>query len=1759
MYLNNAYDECDPNIALVLCHEIEASLVQAKKAAKQDNHVSKGEIGTAFISLGRLLEDLNHPEADTIRKKGEKLGRKSSHIIVTVPSHIFAENVRPLTIKFKLPEPDERLDDMIQLTGCLGLMKTTLSPGEKLETAAEEWLQAIKKDTVERKRLETMAIEVVRAFKRDELKDAKAIAEVVHIAPVLSKDAFQGLLREFISGFNQSVLLDVHQLNGIVELVQSAPEFLDADDLVKILGLFSNRLRDTHQQSSHHMYLLTLAVSHVLDAMADNEVNDVDREKIHTPLSLYLAELKQNDDSYLIYQAAYAYQALLCVPDNETKWKAAMRRTLKVTQGVSGLVSAVYTMDLNKLLEGLGDIQDGLAEASRIVEVTIAAYDRVSTLVESGQDFMESLKEGLSFDRKRDWYSALRAADALIRNGELATFKEMVCNAPCRLDPAFQWGVCQRLGEIAANPLWDTDVRRSAIAFLGVIYREDILWGQKATIKQWILSILMQLASSSGDSLQLHNTLAEAQLQELEANGDEKKRALYKACRKNGPVVYPLKIVQPEVGSFLLDRVQNRPDVDGNIRLLKRQRTKGRTNSVYIPPQAKSSLQVADDTKLPLMEKVQEFLKSEKKVFLLHGDSGSGKSTFNHVLEYDLWRLYRNGNDSIPLYISLPAIDKPEHDLIAKQLRKVEFTESQIREMKNRKFILICDGYDESQQTHNLYTSNQLNQEGGWNAQMVISCRTEYLGTDYRDRFQPVNRNRESDSALYQEAVITPFSPDQVDAYIHQYVSIHQPLWQEEDYKQALKHIPSLKDLVRNPFLMALSLEVLPRMVDPGRHLSTARVTRVGLYDHFIEQWIERGKKRLGEKDMAPQARAAFERLSDEGFTLNGIEYLKALAVAIYKEQGGQSIVEYSTLIDKKSWKAEFFSHEDNQLLREACPLTRNGNQHRFIHRSLLEYGLARAIFDPQDKSKKSTFDSVLGRRASVSSTLSFEIEDDSAQIAITEEEPNHDSPLVWKSFVNDHSLLQFLEERVQQEAAFKELLFKYIKYSKKDKKWRKAAANAITILVRAGIHFIGIDLQGIQIPGADLSYGVFDSAQLQEADLRKVNLRGAWLRETDLSRARMTGVQFGELPFLSQEFGVYSCAYSPDGKSFVLGLGGGHFGLYDTSIWEGTQIWSGNSHKVRCIAYSPNGDWIVYCGQDNNVRLWKAGKECLPRNLIGHTGPVNCIAYSPRGDYVASGSEDTTLRLWDVAGGYCLRTFSGQASVACVAYSPNGRQIASGGADHNVRLWNVETGDFARVPPGHRGRVLNVKYSPQGDLIASTSEDATVMIWDVTTRTCRHTLSGHIGSVYVVAFSPKGDQVASGGADRTVRLWDIETGRRRQTLTGHTLDVTSVVYSPKGDHVASGSRDKTVRLWDASSGAARIVSSGHSADVKGVKCSLSGNLIASCSKDRTIRLWDVDTGACRHILRGHKSSVDSIALSPKGDRIISVGADRKVRLWNAGSGSCLKELQGHSDIVYGIAYSPCGGMFVSANNEKTVRVWSTVTGVCCRRLEGNSDGFVSVVYSPSGSQIASGAINGTVHIWDAVTVKSCRILHGHTNWVVDVVYSPQGSQLASASHDHTVRLWDVGTGTCYFTLTGHSHRVDCIAYSQRGDLLASGSWDKTVRLWNTASGQCRAEIRNFQGNVYGVAWGATSAGDYLVTGSEDGSVLKWDVKEEGEQHRVHLLWTTNARLTVNGTCTNGVRGLSQINRKLLKQRGAVGEPEHLFREVSKNVTTMTS
>ncbi|KAG0313758.1 hypothetical protein BGZ99_008597, partial [Dissophora globulifera] len=1273
----------------------------------------------------------------------------------------------------------------------------------------------------------------------------------------------------------------------------------------------------------------------------------------------------------------------------------------------------------------------------------------------------------------------------------------------------------------------------------------------------------------------------------------------------------PWKMVPPLVKSSpLLDRVQKKPDIRPCLREFRRRRLldQEQRNALYIPPQAKASRERPDDELFDLTSKVNEFLAGDQKVLLIMGDSGAGKSTFNLELECSLWDAYDKDKKRIPLLVTLPAIDKPEQDLIAKHLRRYDFNEEQIRELKSyHEFILICDGYDECQQKGNLYTSNRLNQPGEWNAQMVISCRSEYLGHDYRFRFQPGDRNNWTGAALLQEAVIVPFSENQVRHYIITFVVKNAPRWRVTDYLQAFDRIPGLKSLVTNPFLLTLSVSVLPDMVDLGDNLSSIKVTRVALYDKFMEQWVGRGMVRLQDKKLSENDREAFEDLCSGGFSQNAIRFTKDLSVAIFENQNGAPVVEYSPFHDTDKWQHAFFSHIDGKnLLREACPIIRIGssNQYRFIHRSVLEYGLARAVFEPLQRGREEQSN----RRPAGSVRQQWSMNPDSeaeheASVA-NELIPNSTSPLCQRSFVKEPSILQFLAERVQQEPIFKKELLFYIKQSKLDKGWDIPAANAITILVKAGIRFNGEDLKGIQIPGADLSGGEFDSAQLQGADLRRATLCNVWLRQADLGNAQMEGVDFGEQPYLTEQSLVQCCTFSPNGMACAVSLDHGEINIYDTSTWTKTYTLQGHRGPVKCVVYSPNGQQIATGSFERTVRLWDAETGAPGLILSGHTGWVLSVVYSPSGQQIASGSSDGTVRLWDAQTGSPGFILSDHTSwVKSVAYSPSGHQIASGSWDSTVQLWDAQTGALGLTLKGHTHGVNSVVYSPSGQQIASGSDDATVRLWDAQTGAPGLTLRGDNYIVTSVAYSPSGQQIASGSYSKTVRLWDTQTGAPGSILSGHTRDVTSVAYSPNSQQIASSSVDKTVRLWDAQAGAHGLILGEHTSGIRSIAYSPSGQQIASGSSDGTVQLWDAQTGAQGPILSGHTDRVSIIAYSPSGHQIASSDWGNTVRLWDTQTGAPGPILSGHTNKVWSVAYSPSGHQIATGSFDKTVRLWDAQTGSPGSILSGHTGCVLSVVFSPSGQQIASGSDDDTVWLWNTRTGANDLILRGHTSSVENIAYSPSGQQIASASYDEVrlwdaqtgapgpiisdfddevrsvmyspsghqiamygeegpVWLWDAQTGAPGPVLSGHIDIIRSVVYSPSGQQIVSSSEDETVRVWDVDSGRCLAALNDFHGLVTSIAWDLTPNSSCFVTGCRDGSISKWQVIDEEGHYNVRLQWSTmHDKLAVSNTSLRGVQGLSRMNIRLLEQRGAVGRsiPLLSFEMASKMLTSIAS
>ena len=157
--------------------------------------------------------------------------------------------------------------------------------------------------------------------------------------------------------------------------------------------------------------------------------------------------------------------------------------------------------------------------------------------------------------------------------------------------------------------------------------------------------------------------------------------------------------------------------------------------ALYVKPLGKRT---SDATTFDLETEVDKFLSSNKKVLLLLGEAGSGKSTFVRHLTRNLWEAHSSQDPlaPIPLFISLPTLRDPYQNLIQEYLKdECELSDAQIRELqKNREFIFILDGYDEIPQRTRFYDDNKFTK---WRAKVIVTCRPGYLGVGYQNNFQP--------------------------------------------------------------------------------------------------------------------------------------------------------------------------------------------------------------------------------------------------------------------------------------------------------------------------------------------------------------------------------------------------------------------------------------------------------------------------------------------------------------------------------------------------------------------------------------------------------------------------------------------------------------------------------------------------------------------------------------------------------------------------------------------------------------------------------------------------------------------------------------------------------------------------------------------------------------------------------------------------------------------------------------------------------------
>jgi WD40 repeat protein len=262
----------------------------------------------------------------------------------------------------------------------------------------------------------------------------------------------------------------------------------------------------------------------------------------------------------------------------------------------------------------------------------------------------------------------------------------------------------------------------------------------------------------------------------------------------------------------------------------------------------------------------------------------------------------------------------------------------------------------------------------------------------------------------------------------------------------------------------------------------------------------------------------------------------------------------------------------------------------------------------------------------------------------------------------------------------------------------------------------------------------------------------------------------------------------------------------------------------VMRLAYNADGRVLALGSIDGQVAFQVAGTESI---FKAHHGKVRGIAISADGRYVVSGGEDGRLVLWDrqAKPPHSGRLGAGTRGAAPIVASPDGRALVSGAASGQL-LWMTpgRTAPMLRIGPivpglgearsALRG-VTAVAYAPDGAHVAVGLADGTVVLQPVDeTRPAQRAQDWGAGyPVRALAFSPDGRTLVSAHYDGSVVLRDPVTAAPRANPANIINDshdgIRALTFSADGARllVEAGGRGVVVRDVAALATASRATS----------------------------------------------------------------------------------------------------------------------------------------------------------------------------------------------------------------------------------------------------------------------------------------------------------------------------------------------------------------
>ncbi|MCD6056434.1 MAG: Myosin heavy-chain kinase, partial [Gammaproteobacteria bacterium] len=889
-----------------------------------------------------------------------------------------------------------------------------------------------------------------------------------------------------------------------------------------------------------------------------------------------------------------------------------------------------------------------------------------------------------------------------------------------------------------------------------------------------------------------------------------------------------------------------------------------RLSAIYIEPQGAERSNAPEAQTFPLLQEAAERLtRSPLRSLLLLGDSGMGKTCLSLHFCKKVWQWIDAGIPGLPLplYIYLPQYKEYLHrGLLDQVLIEAKLTKAERHTLIEQPLLLILDGFDEVSIRENLYQTQGWGKRGV-DIKILVTCRPEALVNQNPQALFEADELFGQNTAYFNTMYLQDFNENQIESYLSSYLKRSQsdgdePRLSLRDYLDWLGRLPSLKALVSTPFLLTVVAQALPRIIEglssaSPDEIAHKKLTQNAVFRHFLDHWFlkqaqrvkAQGKlKELSAEEVAGYMRAFAQNLAstrmriDEGQLDEApLKEEECLRLELIEPVHDKALLTLYRHVNpqKAQWRV-FFSedsqgqkipHIDNiQAIRSGCLLHTVGEQFKFLHKSITEYLAAQELME-----------GVLGTSDHYLTTLLGE--------------DGHAQGLNRVLLTKEPQMIKRLAEAANEYPDFKEALNKILLASKEISGLSIAAANAITILNYAGVDFSGRDLSEVQIPGADLTSGIFYGTNLSGANLANVILRQTYLSYADFRGSNLSNIEFGERPYWQ----VSSCirciaAYqaSPDILHWLIGCRNGY-------------VYRIDHHSGKQLAQLVHKDFF------------DSAKELLD---FGYKEAVNALSIHSPSHLLATGGDNSKIWLWDLRNNKTLGCLTQHdEAIDAIVITSDGKVLVSASrwSDLTMILWSMPQGTPIRVLTSESiGDVCALAITPDVKTLISASR-RTLQLWFLPEGTpgpvlCKNTYSSD-KEINALVVTPNGKTLISGSKD-VIQFWSLPEGTSGLALRGHTEKINTLVVTSDGKTLISVG-EETFRLWSLSDGTLQLVVSKGRSWVTAANITSDGKTLVA-GVDTTVRLWSICQQTFGPILVGHTGKINSLAITPDAKILIS-------------------------------------------------------------------------------------------------------------------------------------------------------------------------------------------------------------------------------------------------------------------------------------------------